>query len=214
MISLPVLNGYCTIQLYKKIGGDNFHPDSIIWEICGNTLVSVTWWLVLNQERWRLMGGGKYVGRIIVINRKIISISMSREILGLPVGVGRGCDEADHKNHDTFDNTCDNLRIATSVQSKRNLRKHGSTCRFKGVYRSRQGFASRVRYNGKRLWFGYFKTDVEAALVHLYVGNLVHDEYFYGSVIPEDEMPTEECQEELWKMVLTKMRKIGFLVEV
>ena len=207
--------GYRTIQLYRKVSGNNFRPDEIVWEICANTLVGEIDFPVLNRERWRLNGCG-YVFRQEYTKGKVLHIQMAREILGLPRGSGHGDDEADHINHDTRDNRrMENLRVATSAQSKRNRRQEASAlCRFKGIYRYRDGFMSRVMYNGERLYLGTFNVDTEAALAYFYATNSLDEEYFYNSEIPVNEMPSEARQEEIWQLVLSRLREAGFLETV
>jgi hypothetical protein len=215
MLSLPILQGCCTIQVYRKIGGSNAHPHTIVWEVCGNTLVSEAWFSVLDQKRWILKRGKlTYIFRVVKINGKTIHISMAREIVGLPRGAGHKCDESDHRNLDTFDNTIENLRVATREQNRRNRSKWGSKSRrFKGVWKHGNMFEASVHYGGKQLYLGSFKTDIEAALAHFYTGTLLHGEFFRGSEIPADEMLSEARQEEIWQLVLGKLRAAGLLAE-
>jgi hypothetical protein len=210
LMSLTILHGCCTIQVYRKISGSNAHPGSIVWEVCANTLVSEACFPALNQERWLLQKNGRssYVRRVVYVGGKNINIMMSREILSLPRTKRSGGDEADHKNHETFDNRVENLRVGTPTQNQRNKRKWGSVCRFKGVVRHRAGFRSVVRHEKKRLMFGTFKTDVEAAVAYNIAARKLHGEFFHGSEIPEDEMPPEERQKELRQSVFEKLAGI------
>jgi hypothetical protein len=219
MLTLPVLRGYNTIQIYKMVGGSSRWPHTIVWKVCGNTLVDEVLFSVLDQNRWTLLKSGKrlYVVRredTKNIGRKKGCVMMSREILGLPTRQRHVVeDEADHRNHDTLDNTKENLRVATREQNMMNLSKYGIKCRFKGVTTNTVGFKSGVRYNQKLLRLGTYKTDVEAALAYFYAGTLVYGEFFHGTHIPEGEMPPEARQEEIWQLVLGKLRAAGLLAE-
>ncbi len=90
--------------------------------------------------------------------------SMARVILGLDFGDKR---IADHKNHDTLDNTDGldgNLRIATKSESLWNCRKpRTNTSGFKGVSEfwikgKLLGYQAKIRANGKQMHLGIYPT--------------------------------------------------------
>jgi HNH endonuclease len=75
----------------------------------------------------------------------------------------------DHINHDTLDNTRENLRLATRAQNQANRRKNAvSASRFKGVSWDalKQKWRVRPTVNGKKTDFGYFTDEQQAAEVY------------------------------------------------
>lgn len=88
-------------------------------------------------------------------------VAMSRFILGLEFGDKR---QADHKNHDTLDNTDGNLRIATVSQNLGNCRKPrtntsgfkgASECWIKGKF---MGYQAKIRFQGRQMHLGVYPT--------------------------------------------------------
>ena len=216
MIELEVFQGCCTIQLYRKVSGCNYNPHTIVWEICGNTLIDECDFQGLNQHRW-LMAWNSHTKSYYVQrwkkfpNGNRVNVLMAREILGLLPGVGNSGDQADHKNHDTQNHRRYNLRIVTPSQNNVNTRKKGSQSRFRGVVPHRYGFWSHISYHGYHIYFPLVKFEAEAGLMYNYAANLLFGEFANLNVIPEDEMPSEERQCELWDMVVAKLTKIGIL---
>jgi len=102
------------------------------------------------------------------VNGKRHTISMAREVLGLQKGDKR---QADHINHDTLDNRRCNLRICTHQQNGMNRRKRrphaGKKCssRYSGVCWDKRAkkWRAYIRHNGKRIYLGYFTSEIEAA---------------------------------------------------
>lgn len=218
MLDLPVLNGYCTIQLYRTVPGvgNNLWPHTLVWEVCGNTLVDECNFQRLNQYRWRMVrdsrSGCYYAKRLEKLsNGKYFHVVMAREVLGLPSGAGHGGNVGDHWKHDTLDNTLDNLRPATKSQSMANRRSWGIYCQFKGVSPNNLGFHAHIQHNGQHVWFLTVRIEVEAALMYNYAAYLLFGKFAHLNQIPEDEIPSEERQEELWQMVLKKLREVGLI---
>jgi hypothetical protein len=72
----------------------------------------------------------------------------------------------DHRNCDSLDNRRSNLRFATRTENVRNRRKQkNTTSQFIGVsfHKSKGKWVSEIRCNGKRIWLGRFKSELEAA---------------------------------------------------
>lgn len=214
---LPILNGYCTIQLYQKVGGSNRHSHTIKWELCGNTLVDQCNFNGLDKYRWlmqRVYGTQDcYAYRKERLpNGGYVAVIMAREILGLPSGAGCGGDQGDHKDHDTLNNTLDNLRVATLSQSDANRRKHGVQSRFKGVSSNGSGFHARIMYDDQRIHFLTLLMENEAGFMYRHASIKLLGEFSCVDEIPPDEMPSEERQEELKQMVEKKLREMGLLI--
>lgn len=90
-------------------------------------------------------------------------LCMQRLILGLTAGDGK---KSDHINHRTLDNRRRNIRICTNTenQQNRNISKN-NTSGFKGVYwgKDREKWITRIQFNKKKIWLGYFSNKIEAA---------------------------------------------------
>ena len=72
----------------------------------------------------------------------------------------------DHRNGNGLDNRRANLRIVTKSQNAFNNRKRtNTTSRFIGVYfrKCRGLWAACIWYRKKRVWLGYFESEIEAA---------------------------------------------------
>lgn len=93
--------------------------------------------------------------------RNKTTVVMSRVILGLDSGDKR---QAEHKNHDTLDNTDNNLRIATTSQNQGNRRKpRTNTTGFKGVSECWRrgrflGYMAQIIFQGKWTYLGLHLT--------------------------------------------------------
>lgn len=73
----------------------------------------------------------------------------------------------DHKDHNGLNNCISNLRPCNHSQNLGNSRKSpGKSSRFKGVYwdKLRKRWMARICKNGKTLFLGRFKTELQAAL--------------------------------------------------
>jgi hypothetical protein len=234
VIELQILHGCCTIMLWRRVGGKgyNFHPDKIRWEICGNTLVSEADFHRFHGFEIRADGSqvfqvngspvckfrwlrywsdhtqSYYVCRNVRgINGRTRPLYLAREILGLQAG---SSDEADHVNHDTTDNTLKNLRIATEAQNGSSRRPYNTQSRFKGVTLQKYGgWQAKIRFKGTNIYFQTMSKEIESGLMFYYASVVIHKDFHYHTVFPPDEMPVEERQQELWEMVLVKLRKKG-----
>ena len=86
------------------------------------------------------------------------TVLMHRQILGLGYGDPR---QGDHKNHDTLDNTDDNLQVASPAENSYNRRKHcTSNNPYKGVsfHKATGKWQAQIQVHGKKIFLGIFET--------------------------------------------------------
>lgn len=91
------------------------------------------------------------------------TISMHTVVNGTPRGF-----LTDHKNHNTLDNRCENLRTATHSQNNRNRNKRtpqNSTCSYKGVSWNKRDrkYQVHITIKNKKRHVGYFDSEEDAA---------------------------------------------------
>lgn len=212
MVKIPqVPNGCRVIPLWRNVSGNNFRP---IYEIIDYTVIDEVDFDKLNQYRWFIYEnsrGDKYVLRRENRGGKYIHIYMSREILGLPHGIGHGGDEADHVDHNTLNNRRNNLRKATSSQSKANTRGHSYHQMPKGVHKHGRGYEARISVNGLSVSFSDDLCKVEAGLKYKYAAIILHDKFACYTEITTDEMPSRRRRWELLGMVIDKLREKGYV---
>lgn len=122
--------------------------------------------------KYRWYGHKSQRGNVYAINRNSIdgrktTLRMHRVILKLPPAVfDREKREVDHIDGNTLNNKKENLRIVTHQQNCWNSKKiKDSISPYKGVCFDcrRSLWYSRIRFNGKNKFLGYFKTEKEAA---------------------------------------------------
>ncbi len=109
--------------------------------------------------------------------------SLARYILGY-----FGKRQVDHINHNQFDNTNENLRIATKSQNNANRRKKSNTSsKYKGVswkaYRDYWEVCIKVK--GQYIYLGHFKDEIEAAKAYNVAALKYFGEFALLNVIPE-----------------------------
>lgn len=109
--------------------------------------------------------------------KKSFNIYMHRQIMGMEKGDER---TVDHKNHDTLDNTDENLRIATMKEQQRNRRitaqNHSG---YKGAswHKTIGKWQSRIHLNGKDKHLGYFDTAFDAHSAYCEAAKLYFGEF-------------------------------------
>jgi hypothetical protein len=129
-------------------------------------------WTILDPDdyylfarfKWCLSGGR---GKFYAVRGQMISstgskiVQLHRLIMDAPKGL-----LVDHINGDSLDNRRSNLRLATHSQNQWNKRKmENTTSRFVGVsFRENRGkWAAYIGVAGKRIFLGYFDSEIEAA---------------------------------------------------
>jgi hypothetical protein len=91
-------------------------------------------------------------------------IYLHRFILNAPKGI-----TVDHRNHDTLDNRCNNLRLATSSQNIMNTRlRSDNTSGHRGVAwdKNKKQWLVRIHVNYKVLYLGRYKDFDKAVQVY------------------------------------------------
>jgi AP2 domain len=89
----------------------------------------------------------------------------------------------DHKNHDTLDNTRDNLRAATHAQNCRNrLKNKNNSSGFKGVtfYKARNMWCARICVDYKSVFLGLFESAEEAGAAYRAAAEAKHGEFAHS----------------------------------
>jgi hypothetical protein len=151
------------------------------------------YWTILDQDdyyrlskyKWYVNGNG-----IIVGPGKTRMKSMHREIMDSPMGL-----LVDHRNGDPFDNRRENLRKATHSQNSCNVQRKRAGCssQYRGVSwdKKRKYWNVQVVCEGKMVYFGRFKNEIEAAKAYDAAARKYHGE-FARLNFPEEQSKKEK----------------------
>jgi hypothetical protein len=147
------------------------------------TIVSSHRYKALNAFKWFALWDATTLTFRAVRNssmaggKKSYTIYMHREIMGLEKGDKR---TVDHWNHDTLDNTDDNIRFATRGQQDQNkgMTAH-NTSGYKGSsFHKRIGkWQARIYVEGKVKHLGYFSTALAGHLAYCEAAKLHFGEF-------------------------------------
>ena len=124
----------------------------------------------INQYVWSYSNGYAFM-----TNRYGDRISMHRLVLSLPKH------EVDHINHNRLDNRRSNLRLCDHQQNMMNKKiPVNNTTGYKGVYKRKSSYYSRIMIKGRRIYLGTWKTSQEAFMAYCQASKLYHKEF--GSI--------------------------------
>lgn len=91
----------------------------------------------------------------------------------------------DHINCNSLDNRKSNLRICTNGENISNQKIKAG--KFKGVFKNKNSWVAGIRFNGRTLYLGAYKSPIFAALVYNGAARKYHGEFARLNVIPGAE---------------------------
>lgn len=142
------------------------------------------------HARWNAFTRSFYAFRSVTVHlpdgrRVKRSIAMHRELLGLDVGDKR---QVDHRDHDTLNNTRNNLRVASRSENQHNTRRHADgSSGFKGVHwhTARKSWIARIYVNGSEQHLGVFDSAEDAARAYDAAAGKQHGEFACLNNLPK-----------------------------
>lgn len=133
----------------------------------------------LMQWKWHINSNGYAVRRPYIKGsgrdkQKCLTIRMHRLLGNTPDGL-----DTDHINGDRLDNRKSNIRICTRSQNlvNKKIKKKFSSI-YRGVNLHKSGkWLSKIHFNRRFKYLGYFDTQEEAALAYNSAAKIIHGEY-------------------------------------
>lgn len=134
-------------------------------------------YMYLNAFKWYR----DYYGYAVANPHKEINLRMHRLIIKADDNI-----EVDHINRDKLDNRVSNLRLCTRAENNQNRGKFSNNkSGLKGAYPKRGKYQSTIRYNGKTIYLGTFKTAIEAHKAYIAKAKQLHGKFFYKNIIQQ-----------------------------
>jgi hypothetical protein len=118
------------------------------------------------RNMWYADKGSKrnfYINMALYENKKQTKVSLHRFLVDAPENL-----VVDHRNHNTFDNRKENLRICTQKQNNKNrgkVRNKTTSSSYLGVYfdKTTNKYKAAIKADRKTIPLGYFSNEEDAA---------------------------------------------------
>lgn len=125
----------------------------------------------------------------VLSNHSKPALRLHRLLMNCPEGM-----VVDHINGNGLDNRRKNLRICTVAENNRNKkpeRLETNTSKYKGVYwrPERKKWIARLWHNNKKIQFGSFVKEIDAALAYNAGAKRVFGEFAWLNPIPQNHPP-------------------------
>lgn len=127
-------------------------------------------WEELSQLTWH-RGDRDYVVHTVGLDGETKVLLMHRVVARAPHDV-----LIDHENGNRLDNRKQNLRDATFRQNAQN-RAPVNGKRFKGIFKFREGWKARIKYEGQNIYLGLFPSEEIAARAYDYAARRLFGEF-------------------------------------
>lgn len=112
----------------------------------------------INSYKWSVSNNGYAIRNTSRLIGKGV-ILMHRDIVNPPKGM-----LVDHIDRDKLNNTRSNLRICNKSQNGMNRNKQSdNTSGYKGVFKHKSGWLSKIKKDGVQIYIGLYKTAEQAA---------------------------------------------------
>lgn len=159
----------------KKYGSQKFIIDDEDYDLISGQ----KWWAACTRGKWYVVGYGPVNGVVkrFYLHRLLMGVLDTPQI------------HIDHRDNDGMNNRKNNLRKATIAENSRNVGCNKmSKSKLKGVSIYSVGkmagmYAVRLRFNGKKVFGGYFKDPIEAAKKYNEMALKYHGEFAYQNII-------------------------------
>lgn len=156
-----------TIDIFRRTGGSNLHPKTLVFEKIGEAKVDDQDYDAVKEIRWVRHERGYAYSRMPGTKKNTYLHAVIFQRTGLPLLPGQ---QVDHKDQDVTNCTRSNLRAATRSIQKANtpVRKDSSTG-VKGVYERKGHYYAAATKDHKTTYLGAHTTlDSAARAVNAY----------------------------------------------